>query len=50
MDYKSEIIRIVNGIGKEKGELLCKTMHILEVLPTAQCQRIFDYLLELYFS
>lgn len=33
-----------------KKELLAKINQILEVLPESECQRIYDYLSELYFS
>lgn len=34
----------------EKGELLCGIASIVEILPVSECQRILDYLSELYLS
>ena len=35
---------------KEKGELLKDIMSLLEILPECECQRIWDYLSELFCS
>lgn len=51
MDYKKEIIEMVEKIENlEKEELLYKIISITEVLPTLECQKILDYLSELYLS
>ena len=50
MDYKEKIIEIVKGTSNKKEELLYRIIQILEVLPVYECQRIYDYLSELYFS
>lgn len=51
MDYKEEIIETLEKTkNKEKGELLNGINKILEILPVCECQRIYDYLSELYFS
>lgn len=34
----------------QKGELLYRIVSIVEVLPPCECQRILDYLSELYLS
>ena len=49
--YKDKIIELVEKIeNPQKGELLYRIVSIIEVLPTCECQRILDYLSELYFS
>jgi len=49
--YKREIIELVEKINnQEKGELLYRIISIVEVLPTCECQRVLDYLSELYLS
>lgn len=35
---------------KEKGELLKDIEQILEVLPQKECQRVYEILIELYFT
>lgn len=35
---------------KDKGELLKEIMSLLEILPECECQRIWDYLSELFCS
>lgn len=34
----------------KKGEFLHRAMSILEILPVCECQRVYDYLSELYLS
>lgn len=49
--YRQKIIEMVGKIDNiEKGELLYKIVSIVEILPVCECQRIFDYLSELYLS
>lgn len=49
--YKDRIIELVEKIeNPQKGELLYRIVSIAEVLPTFECQRILDYLSELYLS
>lgn len=49
--YKEKIVEIVGEIeNPQKGELLYRIISILEVLPVCECQRISDYLSELYLS
>lgn len=49
--YREKIVEMVDGIKEQKKrELLCKIMSIIEVLPICECQRVFDYLSELYLS
>lgn len=49
--YRDKIVEIANKISdSEKGELLYRILKILEVLPVGECQRMYSYLLELYFS
>lgn len=51
MDYKKKFIEMIGKIeNQEKGELLYKIASITEILPICECQRIYDYLSELYFS
>lgn len=49
-----EVIKLrekIEGIeNPQKGELLYRIISILEVLPVCECQRISDYLSELYLS
>lgn len=50
-EYKKQIIELVEKIeNPQKGELLYRIVSITEVLPVCECQRIFDYLSELYLS
>lgn len=46
--YTEKIFEILRNT--KKGELLYKIVSIIEVLPDYECQRILDYLVELYFS
>lgn len=49
--YRQKIIEIVEKINNvEKGELLYKIISIIEILPVSECQRVFNYLSELYLS
>lgn len=49
--YRQKIIEMVEKINNiEKGELLYKIISIVEILPVSECQRVFDYLSELYLS
>lgn len=49
--YREKIVEIANKISdSEKGELLYRILKILEVLPVGECQRVYSYLSELYFS
>lgn len=49
--YKEKIIEMAGKIeNPQKGELLYRMISILEVLPVCECQRISDYLSELYLS
>lgn len=49
--YREKIIEMVWEIeNPQKGELLYRMISILEVLPVCECQRISDYLSELYLS
>lgn len=49
--YKEKIIKLVEKIeNPQKGELLYRIVSIVEVLPVCECQRILDYLSELYLS
>lgn len=49
--YKDEITELVEKIeNPKKGELLYRIVSITEVLPVCECQRILDYLSELYLS
>ncbi len=49
--YRKKIIEIVEKIeNPKKGELLYRIVSIAEVLPVCECQRICDYLSELYLS
>ena len=49
--YRQKIIEMVGKINNiEKGELLYKIISIVEILPVSECQRVFDYLSELYLS
>lgn len=49
--YKDRIIELVEKIeNPQKGELLYRIVSIIEVLPACECQRILDYLSELYLS
>lgn len=50
MNYKELIAEMVEKMSNEKGELLYNIVLILEVLPMSECQRVYDYLSELYFS
>lgn len=48
---RNKIIKIIEKIDNpKKGELLYRIVSIVEVLPTCECQRILDYLSELYLS
>lgn len=50
-EYKKQITELVEKIeNPQKGELLYRIVSIVEVLPTCECQRILDYLSELYLS
>lgn len=47
--YREKIIEMVEKIeNTEKEELLYKIISIIEVLPACECQRILDYISELY--
>lgn len=49
--YKDRIIELVEKIeNPQKGELLYRIVSIIEILPVCECQRILDYLSELYLS
>lgn len=49
--YKDKIIELVDKIeNPQKGELLYRIVSIIEILPVFECQRILDYLSELYLS
>lgn len=49
--YKDKIVELVEKIeNPQKGELLYRIVSIIEVLPACECQRILDYLSELYLS
>lgn len=49
--YKDKIIELVEKIeNPQKGELLYRIISITEILPVCECQRILDYLSELYLS
>lgn len=49
--YKKKIIEMVDKIeNPQKGELLHRIVSIVEVLPICECQRLLDYLSELYLS
>lgn len=49
--YKDKITKLVEKIeNPQKGELLYRIVSITEVLPVCECQRILDYLSELYLS
>lgn len=49
--HKRTIIGTMETDSKtKKRELLHRTMSILEILPVCECQRICDYLSELYLS
>ncbi|MCI8378645.1 MAG: hypothetical protein HFH72_09025 [Lachnospiraceae bacterium] len=49
--YKQKITGLVEKIeNPQKGELLYRIISIAEVLPVCECQRILDYLSELYLS
>ena len=49
--YKDKIIELVEKIeNPQKGELLYRIVSIIEILPVCECQRILDYLSELYLS
>lgn len=51
MDYKKMIIEMIeHSKNNGKGEYLYRIFSILDILPTCECQRIYDYLSELYFS
>lgn len=48
---KKKIMKIAEGINdKKRGELLYGIIAIAEILPIGECQRILDYLEELYLS
>ena len=49
--YKEKIIEMLRkNKNTKKEELLYKIVSIVEVLPDCECQRILDYLSELYLS
>ncbi len=49
--YYREIMEMLeNNDNQEKRELLYRILSIIKILPTYECQRILDYLSELYFS
>lgn len=49
--YTEKIIEMLRkNKNTKKEELLYKIVSIVEVLPDCECQRILDYLSELYFS
>lgn len=50
-EYKKKITELVEKIeNPQKGELLYRIVSIIEILPVCECQRILDYLSELYLS
>lgn len=50
-NIRKKIIELVEKIeNPKKGELLYRIVSIVEVLPVCECQRILDYLSELYLS
>ena len=48
-DKTSDYVEMTNDC-MEKGELLFEINEILKVLPDYECQRLYDYLVELFFS
>lgn len=49
--HRDKIIELVEKIeNPQKGELLYRVVSIIEILPVCECQRILDYLSELYLS
>ncbi|MCI8339242.1 MAG: hypothetical protein HFH62_11285 [Lachnospiraceae bacterium] len=49
--YKQKNVEKMDEIEDgEKGELLCGIASIVEILPVSECQRMLDYLSELYLS
>lgn len=49
--YKKKTIEMIKKIeNSQKGELLYRIISILEALPAWECQRISDYLSELFLS
>lgn len=47
---KNEMTTDKNCDNITKGELLTHIVEILEVLPQCECQRIYDYVSELFLS
>lgn len=50
MDKDTEYCVEMTNDYMKKGKLLIEINKILEVLPDYECQRIYDYLVELFFS
>lgn len=50
MDKGTEYCVEMTNDYMKKGKLLIEINKILEVLPDCECQRIYDYLSELFFS
>lgn len=49
--YKQKNAKLMEKIeNPQKGELLYRVVSIIEILPVCECQRILDYLSELYLS
>lgn len=49
--YRQKVIETLDKIeNPKKGELLYRIVSITEILPVCECQRILDYLSELYLS
>ena len=49
--YREKITELVEKIeNPQKGELLYRIVSIIEIIPACECQRILDYLSELYLS
>lgn len=50
MNYKQKMNEVIMKTNGKKEELLWQIIAIIDVLPMYECQRIYDYLSELYFS
>lgn len=49
--YRDKTVELVKKIkNPQKGELLYRIISTIEILPVGECQRILDYLSELYLS
>ena len=42
--------KMLKEVGTQKEEILHKISSIVEILPICECQRVLDYLSELYLS